>query len=163
YVVSGQKIWISRAEHSDLLLLLCRTTARAQAAKPSAGMSLLLVDLREAVGAGLSIRPIRTMLNHATTELFFDGLRVPADNLIGGEGEGFRYVLDGMNAGRILIAAECLGDGRFFVDRAAAYAKTREVFGRPIGANQGVQFPIARSHVEITAAALMVEKAAALF
>jgi len=161
--VSGQKIWISRAEHSDLLLLLCRTTARADAAKPSDGMSLLLVDLRAAVGHGLTIRPIRTMLNHATTELFFDELRVAAENLIGQEGKGFKYVLDGMNAERILIAAECIGDGRFFVDRAAAYAKERSVFGRAIGANQGVQFPIARAHVEITAAALMVDKAAALF
>jgi alkylation response protein AidB-like acyl-CoA dehydrogenase len=163
YVVSGQKVWISRAEHSDLLLLLCRTTARADAAKPSDGMSLLLVDLRAAVGNGLTIRPIRTMLNHATTELFFDELRVAAENLIGQEGKGFKYVLDGMNAERILIAAECIGDGRFFVDRAAAYAKERSVFGRAIGANQGVQFPIARAHVEITAAALMVDKAAALF
>jgi alkylation response protein AidB-like acyl-CoA dehydrogenase len=163
YIVSGQKIWISRAEHSDMLLLLCRTTARADAAKPSDGMSLLLVDLRAAVGNGLTIRPIRTMLNHATTELFFDELRVPAENLIGQEGKGFKYVLDGMNAERILIAAECIGDGRFFVDRASAYAKERQVFGRAIGANQGVQFPIARAHVEITAAALMVDKAAALF
>ena len=163
YVVTGQKIWISRAEHSDLLLLLCRTTPRADAAKPSDGMSLLLVDLRQAVGAGLTIRPIRTMLNHATTELFFDGLEVPAENLIGAEGQGFRYVLDGMNAERILIAAECIGDGRFFVDRAAAYAREREVFGRPIGVNQGVQFPIARAHVEIACASLMVAKAAALF
>lgn len=163
YVVSGQKIWISRAEHSDLLLLLCRTTARADVAKPSDGLSLLLVDMRGAIGNGLTIQPIRTMLNHATTALFFDDLRVPVDNLIGTEGKGFRYVLDGMNAERILIASECIGDGRFFVDRASAYAREREVFGRPIGANQGVQFPIARAHVQISAAALMVEKAAALF
>lgn len=163
YIVNGQKIWISRAEHSDLLLLLCRTTPREQAAKPSDGMSLLLVDLREAVGNGLTIRPIRTMLNHATTELFFDDLRVPAANRIGAEGKGFHYVLDGMNAERILIAAECVGDGRFFIDRSTAYARERHVFGRPIGANQGVQFPIARAYVEIRAAALMVENAARLF
>jgi alkylation response protein AidB-like acyl-CoA dehydrogenase len=163
YVVNGQKIWISRAEHSDLMLLLCRTTARADAAKPSDGMSLLLVDMETAVGNGLTIRPIRTMLNHATTELFFDDLRVPAANLIGQEGKGFKYVLDGMNAERILIAAECIGDGRFFVDRATAYAKERNVFGGPIGANQGIQFPIARAHVAITSASLMVDRAAALF
>ena len=163
YVVSGQKLWISRAEHSDLMVLLCRTTAREDAAKPSDGMSVLLVDLREAVGNGLTIRPVRTMLNHATTELFFDGLRVPAANLVGEEGKGFRYILDGMNAERILIASECIGDGRFFVDRASRYATEREVFGRPIGQNQGVQFPIARAHVQVTAAALMVDKAAAMF
>ncbi len=163
YVVSGQKLWISRAEHSDLMVLLCRTTAREDAAKPSDGMSVLIVDLREAVGNGLTIRPVRTMLNHATTELFFDGLKVPAANLVGEEGKGFRYILDGMNAERILIASECIGDGRFFVDRASAYAKEREVFGRPIGQNQGVQFPIARAHVQVTAASLMVDKAAAMF
>ncbi|MET0370392.1 MAG: acyl-CoA dehydrogenase family protein [Sphingobium sp.] len=163
YVVNGQKIWISRAEHSDLLLLLCRTAPRDASAKPSAGMSLLLVDMREAVGNGLTINPIRTMLNHATTALFFDDLRVPAANLIGQEGKGFHYVLDGMNAERILIAAECIGDGRFFIDRASAYAKERNVFGRAIGENQGVQFPIARAHVQLSAAALMVDKAAALF
>jgi len=163
YVVNGQKIWISRAEHSDLMVLLCRTTAREDAAKPSDGMSVLLVDMREAVGKGLTIRPVRTMLNHATTELFFDNLEVPAANLIGEEGKGFRYILDGMNAERILIASECIGDGRFFIERASAYAKEREVFGRPIGQNQGVQFPIARAHVQLSAAALMVEKAAAMF
>jgi len=163
YVVNGQKIWISRAEHSDLMVLLCRTTAREDAAKPSDGMSVLLVDMREAAGKGLTIRPVRTMLNHATTELFFDNLEVPAKNLIGEEGQGFRYIIDGMNAERILIAAECIGDGRFFIDRASAYAKEREVFGRPIGQNQGVQFPIARAHVQLSAAALMVEKAAAMF
>jgi len=163
YVVNGQKIWISRAEHSDLMLLLCRTTQREQAKKPSDGMSVLLVDMREAVGKGLTIRPVRTMLNHATTELFFDNLEVSAENLIGEEGKGFRYIIDGMNAERILIAAECIGDGRFFIDRASEYAKTREVFGRPIGQNQGVQFPIARAYVQLTAAALMVEKAAAMF
>ncbi|WP_312164315.1 acyl-CoA dehydrogenase family protein [Phenylobacterium sp.] len=163
YVVTGQKLWISRAEHSDLMVLLCRTTAREDAAKPSDGMSVLIVDLRDAVGNGLTIRPVRTMLNHATTELFFDGLKVPAQNLVGQEGKGFRYILDGMNAERILIASECIGDGRFFVDRASAYAKDREVFGRSIGQNQGVQFPIARAHVQVTAAALMVDKAAAMF
>jgi acyl-CoA dehydrogenase len=163
YVVSGQKIWISRAEHSDLMVLLCRTTAREDAARPTDGMSVLLVDMRTAVGNGLTIRPIRTMLNHATTELFFDNLEVPAANLIGEEGKGFRYILDGMNAERVLIAAECIGDGRFFIDRASAYAKDRSVFGRPIGENQGVQFPIARNYVQLSAAALMVDRAAAMF
>ncbi len=163
YIVNGQKIWISRAEHSDLMVLLVRTTAREDAAKPSDGMSVLIVDMKEAVGRGLTVRPIRTMLNHATTELFFDDLEVPAENLIGVEGQGFRYILEGMNAERILIAAECIGDGRFFIDRAGAYAKDREVFGRPIGANQGVQFPIARAYVQVSAAALMVDHAAALF
>ena len=162
YVVNGRKLWISRAEHSDLMILLCRTSARDEA-KTSAGMSVLLVDLREAVGAGLTIRPVRTMLNHATTELFFEDLRVPAANLIGEEGKGFRYILDGMNAERILIAAECIGDARFFIDRASAYAREREVFGRPIGENQGVQFPIARAYVQMTAAAHMVDHAASLF
>jgi alkylation response protein AidB-like acyl-CoA dehydrogenase len=163
YVVNGQKIWISRAEHSDLMVLLCRTTPREEAKKPSDGMSVLIVDMREAVGNGLTIRPIRTMLNHATTELFLDNVRVPAENLIGKEGNGFKYVLDGMNAERVLIAAECIGDGRFFIDRASAYAKDREVFGRPIGSNQAVQFPIARAHVHITAANMMVQHAANLF
>jgi alkylation response protein AidB-like acyl-CoA dehydrogenase len=162
YRVSGQKIWISRAEHSDLLLLLCRTTPRDEA-RPMEGMSVLIVDLRDARANGLTIHPVRTMLNHATTELFFDDVPVPAANLIGEEGHGFRYILDGMNAERILIAAECIGDGRFFTDRASAYASAREVFGRPIGANQGVQFPIARAHVAIEAAALMVGRAARLF
>jgi alkylation response protein AidB-like acyl-CoA dehydrogenase len=163
YVVNGQKIWISRAEHSDLMVLLCRTTPREDCVKPSDGMSVLLVDMRDAVGKGLTIRPIRTMLNHATTELFFDDLEVPAENLIGEEGKGFRYILSGMNAERILIASECIGDGRFFIDRAAAYARDRSVFGRAIGENQGVQFPIARAHVQLSAAALMVDKAAHLF
>ena len=163
YVVRGQKIWISRAEHSDLMVLLCRTTAREDAAKPSDGMSVLLVDLRQAVDNGLTIRPVRTMLNHATTELFFDDLRVPTANLIGEEGKGFRYILDGMNAERILIASECIGDAKFFIDRASAYAKDREVFGRAIGVNQGVQFPIARAQVQMCAAELMVAKAAAMF
>jgi len=163
YVVSGQKIWISRAEHSDLMVLLCRTTAREEAEKPSEGMSVLLVDIRQALGNGLTIRPVRTMLNHATTELFFDDLRVPVENLIGEEGRGFKYILDGMNAERILIASECIGDGRFFIDRASAYAKDRKVFGRAIGENQGVQFPIARAYVQVSAAALMVDQAANLF
>ena len=163
YFVTGQKLWISRAEHSDLMILLCRTTAREDAAKPTAGMSVLLVDMRQAVGRGLTINPVRTMLNHATTELFFDNLEVPVANLIGEEGRGFGYILDGMNAERILIAAECIGDAKFFIDKASAYASEREVFGRPIGQNQGVQFPIARSYVQMTAASLMVDKAANLF
>jgi len=163
YIVRGQKIWISRAEHSDLMVLLCRTTAREDAARPSDGMSVLLVDMRQVVGNGLTIRPIRTMLNHASTELFFDDLRVPVESLIGEEGQGFRYILDGMNAERILIAAECIGDAKFFIDRASAYAREREVFGRPIGQNQGVQFPIARAHVQTSAADLMVRHAADLF
>ena len=163
YIVSGQKIWISRAEHSDLMVLLVRTTPREDCAKSSDGMSVLLVDMRQAVGNGLTIRPIRTMLNHATTELFFDDLRVPAANLIGEEGKGFRYILSGMNAERILIAAECIGDGRFFIDKASAYASERHVFGRAIGENQGIQFPIARAYVQLTAASLMVDKAAAMF
>ena len=163
YVVSGQKIWTSRAEHSDLMVLLVRTEKREDAARPSKGISVLLVDMRDAVGNGLTIRPIRTMLNHGTTELFFDELRVPVENLIGTEGEGFKYILDGMNAERVLIASECIGDGRFFVDRATAYAKDRVVFDRPIGQNQGVQFPIARAYIEIEAAAGMVDKAAQLF
>jgi alkylation response protein AidB-like acyl-CoA dehydrogenase len=163
YVVRGQKIWISRAEHSDLMVLLCRTTAREDARKPSDGMSVLLVDMRTAVGNGLTIRPIRTMLNHATTELFFDDLEVPVENLIGEEGKGFKYILDGMNAERILIASECIGDGRFFIDKASAYAKDRSVFGRAIGENQGVQFPIARAYVQVSAASLMVDHASSLF
>jgi hypothetical protein len=163
YRITGQKVFISRTEHSDLLLLLARTTPREQVAKPTDGMSVFLVDLREAVGAGLKIRPIATMMNHATTELFFDELEVPARNLIGEEGKGFGYILDSMNVERILIASECIGDARWFVAKAAAYAKERRVFGRPIGQNQGVQFPIARAHVRTEAAALMVRRAAALF
>lgn len=162
YVVSGRKIWISRAEHSDLMVLLCRTSPRDEA-RPSAGMSVLLVDLRQAVGNGLTIRPVRTMLNHATTELFFEDLEVPAENLVGEEGKGFKYILDGMNAERILIASECIGDARFFIDRASQYAKDRTVFGRPIGENQGVQFPLARAYVQMTSASLMVDRAAELF
>lgn len=163
YVVNGQKIWISRAEHSDLMVLLCRTTPREDCVRPSDGMSVLLVDMREAVGRGLTIRPIRTMLNHATTELFFDDLEVPSANLIGEEGNGFRYILSGMNAERILIASECIGDGRFFIDRATAYAGERNVFGRAIGENQGIQFPIARAYVQLSAAAGMVDQAARMF
>jgi len=163
YIVNGQKIWISRAEHSDLMVLLVRTSAREDSAKPTDGMSVLLVDLREAVKKGLTIRPIRTMINHATTELFFDDLEVPAENLIGEEGKGFRYIIDGMNAERILIASECIGDGRFFIDKASAYAKERSVFGRAIGENQGIQFPIARAYVQVSAAAEMVAKAASMF
>ncbi len=163
YVVNGQKVFISRVEHSDLMVLLVRTSPREKVAKRTEGMSVLLVDLRQAVGNGLTVQPIRTMINHHTTALFFDDLRVPAGNLIGEEGKGFGYILDGMNAERILIAAECIGDARYFVDRAGAYAAEREVFGGPIGRNQGVQFPIARAHVQTEAAALMVEKAAARF
>ena len=163
YVIRGQKIWISRAEHSDLLLLVVRTTPIAEITKRTDGLSILLVDLRQALGHGLTIRPIRTMMNHATTELFFDDLEVPADALVGEEGKGFRYLIDGLNAERILIAAECVGDGRWFVDRATKYANDRVVFGRPIGQNQGVQFPIARAHVNIEAADLMRIRAAELF
>jgi alkylation response protein AidB-like acyl-CoA dehydrogenase len=163
YRVNGQKVFISRTEHSDLMLLLVRTTPREQVAKPTDGLSVLLVDLREAVGHGLTIKPIVTMMNHATTELFFDNVAVPAANLVGVEGKGFGYILDSMNAERILIASECIGDARWFVAKAAAYAKERQVFGKPIGANQGIQFPIARAHVQTEAAALMVAKAAALF
>jgi acyl-CoA dehydrogenase len=163
FVVNGQKIWISRAEHSDLMVLLCRTTPRDKVTRSSDGMSVLIVDMREAVGNGLTIRPIRTMINHATTELFFDELSVPAANLIGAEGSGFRYILDGMNAERILIASECIGDALFFIDRASAYARDRQVFGRAIGMNQGVQFPISRAFVQMSAARLMVENAAERF
>ena len=163
YVVSGQKVFVSRAEHSDLLLLLVRTTPLDQIAKRTDGLSVLLVDMREAVGHGLTIRPLRTMMNHATTELFFDELEVPADRLVGEPGKGFRYLMDGFNAERILIAAECVGDGRWFLERATTYARERVVFGRPIGQNQGVQFPIARAHVNIEAADLMRWRAAGLF
>jgi acyl-CoA dehydrogenase len=163
YVIRGQKVWISRAEHSDLMLLVCRTTAADQVKKRSDGLSIFLIDLRRAVGHGLTIRPIRTMMNHSTTELFFDDLEVPADTLVGEEGRGFRYLLDGLNAERILIAAECIGDGRWFVERATRYAKERVVFNRPIGQNQGVQFPIARAHVNVESADLMRFRAADLF
>jgi acyl-CoA dehydrogenase len=163
YRVSGQKVFISRTEHSDLMLLLARTTSRDQVAKPTEGLSVFIVDLRSAVGHGLTIKPIATMMNHATTELFFDNLRVPAANLVGEEGKGFGYILDSMNVERILIASECIGDARWFIAKAAAYATERQVFGKPIGANQGIQFPIARAYAQTEAAALMVQKAAALF
>jgi len=163
YVVNGQKIWTSRAEHSDLMLLLARTTLRDQVKKRTDGLSVFLVDMREVKGKGLTIRPIRTMMNHATTEVFFENMRVPAENLIGIEGEGFRYILSGMNAERILIAAECIGDAKWFIQKATAYAAERVVFGRPIGQNQGVQFPIARSYINMRAAELMVREAAALY
>ena len=163
YVITGQKIWTSRAEHSDLLLLLARTTPAEEVKKRTDGLSLFLVDLRDARGAGLTIRPIATMLNHHTTELFFDGLRVPAANRIGEEGRGFRYILDGMNAERILIAAESVGDGRWFIEKSVAYANSRVVFGRPIGQNQGVQFPIANAYAHLRAADLMRWEAARLY
>jgi len=163
YVVSGQKVWISRALQSDLMILLARTRPLDQVKKRSEGLSVFLVEMREAVGNGLTIRPIATMMNHSTTELFFDDLRIPADSLIGEEDKGFHYILDGMNAERILIAAECVGDGRWFTERAAAYANERHVFGRPIGQNQGVAFPIARAYANIEAADLMRRHAAALF
>jgi acyl-CoA dehydrogenase len=163
YVVSGQKVWISRAEHSDLMLLLVRTTPLPEVGKKTEGLSTLLVDVRNTAGRGLTIRPIRTMMNHATTEMFFDQFEVPVENLIGEEGQGFRYLLDGLNAERILIAAECVGDGRWLLDRACRYARERVVFGRPIGQNQGIQFPIARAYVNVEAADLMRMRAAGLF
>jgi len=163
YHVNGQKLWTSRAEHSDLMLLLARTTAKDQVKRRTEGLSVLVVDMREAKGKGLTIRPIRTMMNHATTEVFFDDMKVPAENLIGEEGQGFRYILDGMNAERILISGECIGDARWFIDKAASYARERVVFGRPIGQNQGIQFPIAQAYAASEAAALMVERAARLF
>jgi acyl-CoA dehydrogenase len=160
YVVNGQKIWTSRVEHSDLMLLLARTTARDAVKKHTEGLSVFLVDLRAESRRGLTIRPIRTMMNHATTEVFFDAVRVPAENLIGQEGQGFSYILAGMNAERILIAGECIGDAKWFIERATSYARERVVFGRPIGRNQGVQFPIARAYAQMRAAALMVDEAA---
>ena len=163
YIVNGQKIWTSRAEHSDLMLLLARTAPREQAASRTAGLSVFLVDMREVKGNGLTIRPIRTMMNHGTTEVFFENMRVPADSLIGNEGEGFRYILSGMNAERILIAGESIGDAKWFIGKATAYARERVVFGRPIGQNQGVQFPIARAYMAMRAAELMVREAAALY
>ena len=163
YIVNGQKVWTSRAEHSDLMLLLARTTPKDQVEKRTDGLSVFIVDMREARDNGLEIRPIRTMINHATTEIFFDNLRIPADSLVGEEGKGFRYILDGMNAERILIAAECIGDARWFIDTATRYANERQVFGRPIGKNQGIQFPIAEAYMASEAANLMVEKAAGLF
>jgi alkylation response protein AidB-like acyl-CoA dehydrogenase len=161
YVVNGQKIWTSRAEHSDLMLLLARTTPRDQVKKRTEGLSVFIVDMRDV--KGLTIKPIRTMMNHATTEVFFDQMRVPADSLVGEEGQGFRYILSGMNAERILIAAECIGDAKWFIEKATAYAKERVLFGRPIGQNQGVQFPIARAFAQMRAAELMVHEAANLY
>jgi acyl-CoA dehydrogenase len=163
YVVNGQKVWTSRAAHSDLMLLLARTTPLGEVAKKSDGLSVFLVDLREAVGNGLEIRPLKAMINHNTTEIFMDNLRIPASSLIGQEGRGFRYILDGMNAERILVASECIGDGRWFINKAVAYANERQVFGRPIGQNQGVQFPIARAWAALEAADMVCRRAAALF
>ena len=163
YVINGQKIWTSRAEHSDLMLLLARTTPLEEGMKKTQGLSVLLVDMREALGNGLTLRPIRTMMNHATTEVFFDNLRVPAENLIGEEGKGFRYILSGMNAERILIASECIGDAKWFIEHSVAYAKDRQVFDRPIGQNQGIQFPIAKAYANMRAAELMVKEALALY
>jgi len=160
YVINGQKIWTSRAEHSDLMLLLARTTPKEQTKRRTDGLSVFLVDMRLAQGANLVINPIRTMMNHATTQIFFDDLRVPAENLIGEEGQGFRYILSGMNAERILIAAECIGDAKWFIAKATRYAKDRVLFDRPIGQNQGVQFPIARAYAQMRAAELMVHEAA---
>ncbi|AOB29394.1 acyl-CoA dehydrogenase [Bordetella sp. H567] len=163
YVVNGQKVWISRIQHSDLMILLARTTPLADVRRKSEGMSIFLVDLREAIGKGLTVRPIRNMVNHETNELFFENLEIPAENRIGEEGQGFRYILDGLNAERTLIAAECIGDGYWFVDKVSAYAKERVVFGRPIGQNQGVQFPIARAYINVEAASLMRFDAARRF
>src|SRR3974390_1618038 len=159
YIVNGQKIWTSRAEYSDLMILLPRTTTKDQVKKRTDGLSVFIVDMREAKKAGLSIRPIRTMMNHSTTEVFFTDMKVPAENLIGEEGKGFRYILSGMNAERILIAAECIGDAKWFIAKATGYAKERAVFGRPIGQNQGIQFPIAKAYASMRAAELMVKEA----
>jgi len=163
YVINGQKVWISRVQHSDLMILLARTTALAEVRKKSQGMSIFIVDLKEALGHGMTVRPIPNMVNHETNELFFDNLEVPAENLIGEEGQGFRYILDGLNAERTLIAAECIGDGYWFIERATRYANERVVFDRPIGKNQGVQFPIAAAYIEIEAANLMRFEAARRF
>lgn len=163
YVINGQKVWISRIQHSDLMILLARTTPIDQVTKKTEGMSIFIVDLREAIGKGLTVRPILNMVNHETNELFFDNLEIPAENLIGEEGKGFKYILDGLNAERALIAAECIGDGYWFIDRVTAYVKDRIVFGRPIGQNQGVQFPIARAHINVEAASLMRYEACRLF
>jgi acyl-CoA dehydrogenase len=163
YVVNGQKVWISRVLHSDLMILLARTTPLDQVKKRSEGMSIFLVDLREAIGHGMTVRPIVNMVNHETNELFFDNLEIPAENLIGEEGRGFKYILDGLNAERTLIAAECIGDGYWFIDKIVAYTKERVVFGRPIGQNQGVQFPIAKAYINVEAANLMRFRACALF
>ena len=163
YVVNGQKVWISRIQHSDLMILLARTTPLAEVSKKSEGMSIFIVDLRESIGKGLEVRPIRNMVNHETNELFFENLEIPAENLIGEEGKGFKYILDGLNAERALIAAECIGDGYWFIDKVTKYVNERVVFGRPIGQNQGVQFPIAKAFVNIEAASLMRYKACELF
>ncbi len=163
YVVNGQKVWTSRAEHSDLMLLLARTTPRDQTAKRTEGLSTFIVDMRAALGKGLTIRPIRTMMNHNSTEVFFDNMIVPAENLVGVEGRGFRYILDGMNAERLLIAAECIGDAKWFLKKATDYARDRHVFGRPIGQNQGIQFPLARAYAQMRAAELMVREGLAKF
>jgi acyl-CoA dehydrogenase len=163
YVINGQKVWISRVQHSDLMILLARTTPLAEVRRKSEGMSIFIVDVKEALGSGMTVRPIPNMVNHETNELFFDNLEIPAENLIGAEGLGFRYILDGLNAERTLIAAECIGDGYWFIDRATRYANERVVFDRPIGKNQGVQFPIAEAYIEIEAANLMRYKAARLF
>jgi acyl-CoA dehydrogenase len=163
YVINGQKVWISRIQHSDLMILLARTTPLEQVEKKSRGMSIFIVDLKDAIGNGMEVKPIQNMVNHETNELFFDNLEIPAENLIGEEGMGFKYILDGLNAERTLIAAECIGDGHWFVDKVTDYAKERVVFGRPIGQNQGVQFPIAESHIEIEAASLMRFEACRLF
>ena len=163
YVVNGQKVWTSRAEHSDLMLLLARTTPRDQTAKRTDGLSTFIVDMQASLGHGLTIRPIRTMMNHNSTEVFFDNMIVPAENLVGVEGRGFRYILDGMNAERLLIAAECIGDAKWFLNRAADYARERKVFGRPIGQNQGIQFPLAKAYAQMRAAELMVREGCAKF
>lgn len=163
YVVNGQKVWTSRAEHSDLMLLLVRTTPKDEVEKRTDGLSVLIVDMREAKKGGMTIKPIRTMMNHSTTEIFFEDVRVPAENLLGIEGKGFRYILSGMNAERILIAAECIGDAKWFLEKASDYAREREVFGRPIGQNQGIQFPLAKAYAHMRAAELMVHRAAALY
>lgn len=163
YIVNGQKVWISRVQHSDLMILLARTTPLAEVTKKSEGMSIFIVDLRDAIGNGLTVRPIRNMVNHETNELFFENLEIPAENLIGKEGKGFKYILDGLNAERALIAAECIGDGYWFIDKVTKYVNERIVFGRPIGQNQGVQFPIAKAYVNLEAANLMRYKACQLF
>lgn len=163
YIINGQKIWTSRAEHSDLMILLARTTPKDQVTKKTEGLSVFILDMQVALGNGLTIRPIRTMMNHATTEVFFDNVEIPADALIGEEGRGFRYILSGMNAERILIAAECVGDARWFIETASTYAKERSVFGRPIGQNQGIQFPIAKAYAQMRAADLMVREACRLY
>ena len=163
YIVNGQKIWTSRAEYSDLMLLLARTSPRDQAAKKTDGLSVFLIDLKSLVGHGVTIKPIKTMINHATTEVFFDQVRIPANSLVGEEGKGFRYILSGMNAERILIAAECIGDAKWFLDKGSAYARDRSVFGAPIGKNQGIQFPLARAYAHMLAAEAIVYRAAAMY